>query len=417
MNKMRRGGLLRAYLAASYLLTPLSTRVLRKRLARGKEHASRWTEKQARGLAPRPDGPLIWLHAVGLGEVLSLRGLIAQMAAQAPEAHFLVTSSTRASAEVFARNMPPRTIHQFLPLDAPRYRRVFLDHFRPDLCIWAEQDIWPGFVSDLQRRDIPQAIVSARMGEASYQSHRKAKELYRDLYRVMRLITAQDDITAAHLGRLGAKVRVTGSLKPSAPALICDAGALETLRAALAGRLIWAVAPSHPADEDMAMAAHEIVRKSHQNALLIVAPRFPERRDTFPAHIPRKSLKQSPGQDDAIWLCDTFGDLGLIYRLAASVMIGGTNDATQGHSPWEALILHTPVCHGPQIANFASDYAQLTKARAATQVANAAQLADFVLSHELTAQTQRADTCVQAAHVQTARLANDLLNLLGESHV
>ena len=161
MNKMRRGGLLRAYLVTSYLFPLFAGRVLRKRIARGKEHPTRWIEKQARGLAPRPDGPLIWLHAVGLGEVLSLRGLIAIMADQAPDASFLVTSTTRASAVVFARNLPPRTIHQFLPLDAPSYRRRFLDHFQPNLCIWAEQDIWPGFVSDLNRRAIPQAVVAA----------------------------------------------------------------------------------------------------------------------------------------------------------------------------------------------------------------------------------------------------------------
>jgi 3-deoxy-D-manno-octulosonic-acid transferase len=414
---MRRGGLLlRAYLAASYLIPLIAGRVLRKRIARGKEHPSRWIEKQARGLAPRPDGPLIWLHAVGLGEVLSLRGLITRIAVQAPDAHFLVTSTTRASAEVFARNMPPRTIHQFLPLDAPSYRRSFLDHFQPNLCIWAEQDIWPGFVSDMHRRRIPQAVIAARMGGKSYQSHRKAKGLYRDLYRAMAFITAQDDVTADHLRALGAQVRISGSLKPSAPALTCDMEELETLRAAFPGRMVWAVAPSHPADEEIALAAHDIVRKSDPDALLIIAPRFPERRDTFATEIPRKSLDQLPESGDPIWLCDTFGDLGLVYRLADAVMIGGTHDVTQGHSPWEAIVLQAAVCHGPQVANFASDYGQLDAAKAATQITDAAQLTDFILSDALPAQTQRADVCVQAAHDQTNTLVSDLPSLKRASH-
>jgi 3-deoxy-D-manno-octulosonic-acid transferase len=408
---MRRGGLLRAYLAASYLIPLFAGRILRKRIARGKEHPSRWIEKQARGLAPRPDGPLIWLHAVGLGEVLSLRGLIARMAVQAPDARFLVTSTTRASAEVFARNMPPRTFHQFLPLDAPSYRRRFLDHFQPDLAIWAEQDLWPGFVSDMWQRGIPQAVIAARMGDKSFQSHRKATGLYRDLYRVMALITAQDSVTADHLRALGAQVRITGSLKPSAPALICDEAELITLRTAFAGRLVWAVAPSHPADEDIARAAHDIIRNATPDALLIIAPRFVDRRDAFAVGIPRKSNGQLPENCDPIWLCDTFGDLGLIYRLANAVLIGGTHDATQGHSPWEAIALQSAVCHGPQVVNFAPDYAQLDKAKAATQIADAAQLADFILSDTLVTQSQRADACVQAAHDQTNTLALDLLDL------
>jgi 3-deoxy-D-manno-octulosonic-acid transferase len=416
MSKMRRGGLLRLYLAASYLLAPLSTRILRKRLARGKEHPSRWTEKQARGLVPRPDGTLIWLHAVGLGEVLSLRGLITRIAAQAPDVHFLVTSSTRASAEVFARNMPPRTIHQFLPIDAPPYRRKFLDHFQPDLCIWTEQDLWPGFVCDIKRRGIPQAVIAARMAEKSYRSHRKVKGLYCDLYRAIDLVTAQDDDTAKHLRSLGADVRVTGSLKPSAPALICDMQELDALQERLAQRMVWAVAPSHPADEEIALAAHDIVRETHSDALLIIAPRFPDRRDEFATHIPRKSLGQRPEVSDPIWLCDTFGDLGLIYRAAQAVMIGGTHDATQGHSPWEALVLHSAVCHGPMTANFTPDYAQLHTAHAATQISDAKQLAHFVVNGALDAQTQRADDCLLAADAQTTQLAADLINLQRAHH-
>jgi len=208
---MQRGLALRGYLAASYLIPLLAPTLLRRRLKRGKEHPTRWHEKLGRAV-----GPLVWLHAVGLGEVLSLRGLITAMAAARPDLSFLVTSTTAISANVFAKNAPPRTIHQFLPLDAPQYRRRFLDHFRPDLCIWAEQDLWPGMVSDLGRRTIPQCIVAARMNARSFSSHQKAKGLYRDLYGAMTLITAQDPQTAEHLKALGAAVEVTGSLKPAA---------------------------------------------------------------------------------------------------------------------------------------------------------------------------------------------------------
>lgn len=413
---MQRGFALRLYLGASYLFAPLSKRILRKRLARGKEHPTRWAEKQARLLAPRPKGPLIWLHAVGLGEVLSLRGLIARMATQRPDVSFLVTSTTRASAEVFGRNLPPRTIHQFLPIDAPRYRQRFLDHFRPDLCIWAEQDLWPGFVSDAARRGVPQAVVAARMNDASFQGHRKARGLYRDLYQAMALVTAQDQITADHLTQLGATVAVTGSLKPAAPTLNHDEAAFETLRKHCAHRFVWAVAPSHPADEAIATQAHHVLRETHPDALLIIAPRFPDRRDTFAQDIARKSKSELPAPHDPFWLCDTFGDLGLIYRLAQAVLIGGTNDTTQGHNPWEAAALQTAVFHGPFTENFRSDFATLDDQGGAVQVTSAAELAHLLSTDDLNARAARASACIDSASAQTDRLATDLLGLLKAMH-
>ena len=118
------GGLLRAYLAATAWAAPLAERHLQRRLARGKENPDRWREKLGEASSPRPDGPLVWMHAVGLGEVLALRGLIEEMQGARADLQFLVTSSARASGEVFDRNRPPRTVHQYLPLDAGRFVTV-----------------------------------------------------------------------------------------------------------------------------------------------------------------------------------------------------------------------------------------------------------------------------------------------------
>ena len=412
---MRRGLALQAYLLASHGFPLIAGTVLRKRLARGKEDPARWVEKLGQGLAPRPDGPLIWLHAVGLGEVLSLRGLIARLHAQDPALSFLVTSTTVTSAQVFAKNLPPRTLHQFLPVDAPAYRRRFLDHFRPDLAVWVEQDIWPGFVSDAAARGIPQAVIAARMNAQSHASHHKARSVYRDLYRAMALVTAQDQGTADHLTQLGAlDVTVTGSLKPSAPPLAHDPDELARLQTGFAGRRIWAVAPSHPEDESIALAAHAILRKTDPDALLIIAPRDPGRRAEIAAACdappPMRSQGATPGADDPVWLCDTFGDMGLVYRLADAVLIGGTFSAIEGHNPWEAAALHTAILHGPRIANFTADYAALHDADAARAVTDAATLAQALQSTGTLAQNAQSATTFAA--VRTDMLAADLISLL-----
>lgn len=419
MTTMPKAGLaLRAYLAASHLIPLVAGPVLARRRKRGKEHPTRWIEKQGRGLAARPAGRLVWINAVGLGEILSLRGLITRMAAAAPDLHFLVTSTTAASARVFGAQMPPRTIHQFLPLDAPLYRRRFLDHVRPDLCIWAEQDLWPGLVHDADKRGIPQAMVAARMNAASFARRGKAARLYRDLYARMVLVTAQDEGSAGHLTQLGAAARVSGSLKPAAPALDCDPSTLRDLQAAIGSRFVWAVAPSHPADEAAALAAHNLLRAQIPDALLIIAPRHPDRRDAisaaYPVPPPCKSQGSLPGSDDPVWLCDTLGDLGLVYRVARAVLIGGTFDATEGHNPWEAAQLGCAVLHGPRTGNFTDDFAALG-AGGAIAVHGAATIAS-ALRGDLATVAGKAKAIAQDAGDATELLARDLLALVKARH-
>ena len=411
---MRRGVALRLYLAASHLIALCARPILRRRLKRGKEHPHRWLEKLGSGQTPRPTGTLVWLHAVGLGEVLSVRGLVDRMAAIRPDLSFLITSTTAASAEVFAKNAPARTIHQFLPLDAPVYRKRFLDHFTPNLCVWVEQDLWPGLVSDIAERGIPQCIIAARMNQKSHKAHQRAASLYRDLYGAMAMITAQDADTKTHLEALGAEVRLTGSLKPAAPALSYDAQALEQIKLHLADRFVWAVAPAHAADIEVACAAHELLRRHNPSALLIIAPRFPDAPTDVTA--PRWSKSEMPDASDAVWLCDTFGDLGLIYRLSKAVLIGGTFGAVEGHNPWEAARLGCAVLHGPHTANFATDFAQLDAASAAIAVNTADDVAAALVSQAIADIVVQATRVIEQASMQTDALAAELINQLEATH-
>ena len=401
---------LRAYLAATHLVPLRAKAHLQKRIARGKEHPDRWTEKLGNPTQDRPKGTLIWLHAVGLGEVLSLRGLIAAMAKQS-DAHFLVTSSTRAGAEVLGKNAPPRTVHQFLPLDAPAYRRRFLDHWQPDLCIWAEQDLWPGFVTDLAKRGTPQALIAARMTAQSYRKKSRVRATFAYLYNQMAMRTANDERTSGYMQSLGTPpVPVTGSLKPAAPPLTCDPAELEGLQAALKGRFVWMTAPSHAADEARALAAHKRLRAGRPDALLIIAPRFLDRTIDCDLPMAVRSKGQTPAAQHAVYLADTFGDLGLLYRLADAALVGGTNDATEGHSPWEAATLHTAIFHGPQTANFENDYKSLHAAHAALCVTDADALAK-ALQQDLAPQITNATAVIAAQQSTVNDLAQDLLAL------
>ena len=377
------GAALAGYLCLSAAVLPvLAPLVLRRRLARGKELPDRWREKLGHASAPRPGGPLVWMHAVGLGEVLALRAVIAQLHARRPDVQVLITSTTRASAEVLAANMPPRCRHQFLPLDTPGAARRFLDHWRPDLAIWAEQDLWPGLVWRTARRGIPLALIGARMNARAYRARSRAAPLYRGLFARFALISAQDADTAAHLRRLGAgAVREDGSLKPAAPPLNADADALAALRAATRGRATWLVASSHEPDEALALEAHRARLADDAQALLILAPRDPSRRGQIAQacadaglRAELRSTQPAPSGQARVYVADTFGELGLWYRLVDAAFIGGTTGEVEGHNPWEAAQLGAAIVHGPRVANFAADYAALHAAKAACQVADAATL-------------------------------------------
>jgi 3-deoxy-D-manno-octulosonic-acid transferase len=394
----RPGLALGGYLAATRAIPLFAPGHLQKRLAKGKELPDRWREKLGEPTATRPDGPLIWLHAVGLGETLALRGLIAAMADRT-DAQFLVTSTTRASAEVFGANLPPRTRHQFLPLDAPQYLASFLDHWKPALSVWAEQDLWPGAVAATDARGIPLALVNARMNADAYARRRRWRALYADLFARFALVTAQDDATARHLSALGAKgVRVAPSLKAAAPALAADAAALATVRASLVGRKPVLLASSHPEDEAVLLTA---LRTTYPLPTVLIAPRDPHRGPEIAARAAEHGLTatlRSKGQGPTadLWIVDTFGEMGLWYRLCPITVIGGTYGPTEGHNPWEPAALGSAILH---------------RAGAAVPVQPEALPAAFAADHAAVA--DRARALSEAARGALDPLAKDLLTLAG----
>lgn len=407
--------MLAAYVLLSRLLPLVAGVLLQHRLARGKEDPRRWRERLGQSSISRPDGPLIWCHAVGLGEVLALRGLIAELARLRPEVSFLITSTARSSASVLATNLPPRTVHQFLPLDAPSYLQSFLDHWRPCLSIWAEQELWPGAVIAAARRSIPLALVNARLSRAGHRRRRRLRGLYGPLLQHFSLISAQDGASAGYLRDLGATdVRVDGSLKPAAPPLQVDPGELQRLQVLISGRPLWVAASTHPGDEAEAIAA----QRQLPGWLLILVPRDPGRVDQIAADLAaaglpavRRSRDEIPGPAHAVWLADSYGELGLWYRLSSVALVGGGFDRIGGHNPWEPAALGAAVLHGADVANFAADYAMLHAADAARPVAPGA-LAGALRQADLAAVAARAMGLVRQCQGRLEPLARELVALI-----
>ncbi|THH36728.1 3-deoxy-D-manno-octulosonic acid transferase [Aliishimia ponticola] len=402
---------LRAYMLATRALHPLAPLLLRRRLKRGKEMPGRWREKLGHATLPRPHGTLIWLHAVGLGETLALRGLVDQMAQLSPDEHFLITSGTRASAEVLERNMPNRTLHQFLPIDTPGYARRFLDHWQPDLAIWAEQEVWPGLVFQTDQRGIPLAMVNARLDEAAFTARSKARGVYSDILGRFALLSAQDAASAVHLEQLGAAdVRVDGSLKPAAPALTATAEDLERLRIITADSKVFLVASSHAEDE---REAHRVAVTLPRDWVTVIVPREPERASGLLQQWGDDACPLDAANTAARIIVDgRFGTLGAWYRLAEIALIGGSFGPVEGHNPWEAATLGAAIVSGPRTANFAIDYKMLREANACYAATDADSLRSAVLAEDHKTRADAAQDITQRQAARIATLAQDVTALL-----
>ena len=405
------------YRAVTTLIAPLLGLHLKKRVKHGKEHSDRWREKQGFAGRERPKGSLIWLNAVGLGEVMALRGLIMALNDRNPKLQFLVTSSTLISASTFANNLPPNTIHQFLPLDSPAYNRRFLDHWMPNLAIWSEQDIWPGTVHQTLRRGIPQALINARMNEKSYRIRAFIRPLYRGTYKKLSLISAQNHSSAASLEALGApkKVRNDGSLKPNCPPLFFNADAQNKLIKQKLDKIIWLAASCHPEDENIALAAQQILLAKNKDHLLILAPRNPNRTSEILTklgafNVKVRSLGELPDKKTEIYLADTFSEMGLWYTNSKFALIGGTFSAVEGHNPWEALQLGCGVMHGPHFANFSADFEILKHKEASSEVLSPQDIVEVITSPDTTKKINYEELSIEMGR-QLKALVDDILTL------
>ena len=370
---------LRLYGAAMALAEPLGPWLLRRRVRHGKEDAPRLGERMGRASARRPEGPLVWIHAVSVGESLSHLPLIERLRAERPDLNLVVTSSTRTSAELLARRLPDGVIHQFAPVDAPGAVRRFLEHWRPDLGVFVESELWPNLLHAAHRRGTRLALLGARISARSASGWARAPAAARALFALFDLIYAQDLETRGFIEAHGAHVAGQLDLKRLAEPLPSDPGALAALKRQTQGRPVLLAASTHPGEEILfAEATAGLAPKP----LLIVVPRHPERGGEVAEALAASGLKtarrsqgQAPGPEVDAYVADTLGELGLFYRLADVAVLGGSLvKGLSGHNPLEPARLGTPVISGPHHEAFAEVYGDLLERKAVLIARDGAEL-------------------------------------------
>jgi len=382
--------LLTVYRLATYGVAPLARLVLARRAAAGKEDKRRLGERWGRTTRARPRGTLIWLHAASVGESLSLLPLIERLLEASADNAVLVTTGTVTSARLMADRLPhDRAWHQYAPLDHPPSVRRFLDHWRPDLAVWVESELWPNLIIETRRRGIKMALLNARMSERSWRGWRRMPGVIRRLLSAFDLVLAQDSKQALRLQDLGASpVESVGDLKAAMTPQDGAAPDLAAIHAAIGDRPVWLAASTHEGEELIVAEAHRQLRRRFPTILTLLAPRHPVRAPAIMALLEQGGIgavKRSdgalPGPDTDVWLIDTLGELGLFYRLTGLVLVAGSlgePGTIGGHNPLEAASLGRAVLHGPDMANAAASTAALDAAGAARLVIDADSLAQAV---------------------------------------
>ncbi|MCC6919051.1 MAG: 3-deoxy-D-manno-octulosonic acid transferase [Alphaproteobacteria bacterium] len=370
------------YRAASSAAGPLLRGYLERRARSGKEDPARLEERFGRTAQPRPEGKLVWVHAASVGESLSALPLLRAILDANPDAYALFTSGTVTSAGLLAERLPKRAIHQFMPLDQPSAVARFLAHWKPDAALWVESELWPNVLESLRKAGVPAALVNARLSEKSFAQWRRATGLSERVLSAFELALAQTEETAERLRLLGAKhVITTGNLKAAAPPPPAAPEALAQLRDMIAGRPVFAAASTHEPEEQMVAKAFTALRETWPDLLGIIAPRHPERGPQIAEDlrglglaVSRRGSRVRVVPDTHVYLMDTIGELGLLYRNAPFVFMGGSLIDHGGQNPLEPARLGVPVLHGPSVFNFRGEYEELDASGAAVRVENAEKL-------------------------------------------
>lgn len=377
------------------------------RMKKGFDDPNRIDERLGFPSLNRPNGPLIWFHAASIGETLLALTLIAQISKEKRNLNILLTTNTIASGEMVKSHEINNLLHQYLPYDfIPNIKR-FLNHWNPSLVLFLESEFWPGFITEINKQNIPLLLLNGKMTDKSFTRWKRHSNLAKDLFNKFNLMLVQNQKIKSKFAELEVdknKLIVTGQIKQDSKPLRYNFDELNKLEKCFKNRQIWLAASTHEGEEEIiAEAQKHLIKNSDKDILLIVAPRHPERGyeiyKCFHA-LGLKSVLRSKGElpvsKKSVFIADTIGEMGLWYRLASACFMGGSLVPVGGHNPYEPVILGCPVIHGIHFENFSEAYAKLAEC-GATQIVKT--------SEELSRSIEKAlDPFYHSIYVHKARI-------------
>jgi 3-deoxy-D-manno-octulosonic-acid transferase len=365
---------------------PLAPLVINWRARSDKEDLTRRHERLGRPAVARPPGRLVWVHAASVGETNAVLPLMEALREARPDLRFLLTTGTKTSAGLAVRRLGPNDIHQYVPFDGPNFVARFIAHWRPDLGIFTESDIWPNLIFAASKQGVPLALVNARLSPRSYKRWFKNRAVSRPLFNRFAVVLAQTEKLGRWFRDIGARrVEGVGNLKIDAPQLPVDLAAKSALGDALGARQRMIASSTHEGEDEIMADAHVVLRASFPDFCTIIAPRHPERGAAIVAMLQARGLTvaqrskgELPTAATAVYVADTIGELGTLYAVSPVAFLGKSLVGSGGQNPIEAMRFGSAVLTGPATGNFAETYATLRQGHGVVDVTSAAGVAAAV---------------------------------------
>ena len=379
------------YSMVLYLSAPLVLLNLLLRGLKNRAYLERLPERFGHTPPLKSVQPVIWIHAVSVGEVQASGPLVKRLLRSCPRYQVLLTTTTPTGAAQVESVFAGAVEHRYLPYDLPHGISLFLRRIDPRLLIIMETEIWPNLLHHCRRRGVPALLVNARLSSASYHGYLRLRRFSASAVQSLSHIAARGAADAERFLALGAdpaNVSIAGNLKFDIETEDDIERQAQSLRQTLAaGRPVWIAASTHAGEEEMVLEAFNRVRETLAASLLIIAPRHPERFDKVydlcrrrGMEVVRRSAAANavPRATD-VYLLDTLGELPLFYASADAAFVGGSLAPAGGHNVLEPARLGVPLICGEHTANFAEIIDLFKSADALLTVTDATQLAAAVI--------------------------------------
>ena len=354
----------------TYLFYPFAPIYLYFRKIKKKEDSISYKEKLSRIEITREEGFLIWFHVASVGEAMSILPLIESCIEEKKIDKILLTSITLSSGNVlkkrFSQNV--KVFHQFLPLDISVWTNKFLDHWKPNLSIFIDSEIWPNLISQISKKKIPLLLINARITKKSFDRWKLIISFAKKIFEKFDLCIASNKESESFLKILGAKnIKNYGNLKFSKIKTELNNKLDSDFLIKIENRKIWCGASTHPTEEILCAKSHLKIKEKYKNILTIIIPRHIDRIKTIYGELSKLNLKivlssnlsQVDAKTDVI-LVDSYGESLKFYNISKYVFLGKslttalTKDS--GQNPIEPARLGCKIFHGPYVSNFAEIY-------------------------------------------------------------
>lgn len=398
------------YSLLSYLLTPF---VLLRLWWRGKK-APQYRQRIAERFgyieldAQSNSKPLLWLHAVSVGETMAAKPLIDELLQRYPGFRVLVTTTTPTGSAQLRRLYPDQVEHCYFPYDLPHVVSRFLSRVQPTLLIVMETELWPNLYHQCATRKIPLLLANARLSSKSLRGYKKISRLIVPTLSKLNYLAAQSDVDLERFLSLGANKEqsgVCGNLKYQLTIPQASLDLAAELRARVGERPVWVAASTHAGEDEIVLAAHKKLLKNHPTALLLLVPRHPERFEEVASlcqasgmSYVRRTAARMPASADVVWLIDSMGELLAMYGISDFSFIGGSMVPTGGHNPLEAAAFGVASVMGPHTFNFSAVTQTMLSAQAIVQVDSVAEL-ESTLEQWMTSSSIRSEIGAAARQV------------------